>query len=227
MEVMMKLSPTSLNNEYGGAVLDLSPVQKKIFLYFEDMIRNQGDMPSLRKAAEDNGVSHAAIAQTIKMLEKKGYIQREGRYGRRVRLLKKSRIVERGNGYRCVPVVGAIAAGLPLYAQEDYEGALSVDSSMFKGEHLFALRIKGDSMKDAGILNGDYVVCEPRQFAENGDIVVALIKHEEATVKRFYLRPGGVELRPDNEDFKPVEYGFSDVLVQGKVVGLIRGPEAF
>ena len=207
--------------------MDLSPVQKKIFHYLETMIKTHGDMPTLRKAAADNGVSHAAIAQTVKVLENKGYIKRDGRYGRRIRLLKMMETAEDCKNVRRVPVVGTIAAGLPLYAQQEWGGSLAIDSDMFKGDHLFALRIKGDSMSHAGILDGDLVICEPRQFAENGDIVAALIHHEEATVKRFYLNQTGIELRPENPEYKPMTYGFGEVLVQGKVIGLIRGPEAF
>jgi len=82
-------------------------------------------------------------------------------------------------------------------------------------------------MKDAGIFNGDVVICEPRQFAKNGDIVAALINHEEATVKRFYLRKSHIELIPENPEFKAVTYGLGEVLVQGKVIGVIREPGAF
>lgn len=207
--------------------MDLSSVQKKIFRYFENQILEYGEMPTLRKAAEDNGVSHAAIAQTVKVLEKKGYIRRDGRYGRKIDLLKEMDEAPLPKRMRNVPVVGSIAAGLPLYAQQEWAGSLAVDSEFFKGDHLFALIIKGDSMKAAGILDGDHVICEPRQYAQNGDIVVALIHHEEATVKRFYLEKEGIELRPENPDYSSVIYGFGDVLVQGKVIGLIRGPGAF
>jgi repressor LexA len=102
-----------------------------------------------------------------------------------------------------------------------------VDGTVFKGEHLFGLNILGDSMKNAGILDGDTVICEPRQLANNGDIVAALINHEDATVKRFYLRKNHIELQPDNPEFKTIRYGFDEVLIQGRVIGLVRGPGAF
>jgi repressor LexA len=104
---------------------------------------------------------------------------------------------------------------------------VAVDSDLYKGEHLFALKIRGDSMKDAGILDGDIVICEPRQFANNGDIIVALIGHDEATVKRFFLRKKTIELKPENPEFKPARYSFGDILVQGKVIGLVRGPDSY
>lgn len=202
--------------------MDLTPVQRKILRYFETMIGVNGEMPTLRKAAQDNHVSHSAIAQTVKALEKKGYLQRDGRYGRRMRLLQKTEKAGPVPGMVRVPVVGAIAAGLPLYAQQEWSGTISLDPAVFKGDPLFALRVKGDSMKNAGILDGDLVICEPRQYAENGEIVAALIGQAEATVKRFFLKKNGIELRPENPDFKAVTYGFGEVLVQGKVVGLVR-----
>ena len=82
-------------------------------------------------------------------------------------------------------------------------------------------------MKSAGILDKDLVICEPRQFASNGDIVAALINHEEATVKRFFYRRTHIELKPENPDFQPMTYGHGEVLVQGKVIGLIREPGSF
>ena len=113
-----------------------------------------------------------------------------------------------------------------MYAQQEWEGTVVVDSSVFPGENLFCLRIKGQSMKDAGILDGDLVVCEPRQYAENGEIVAVLINGEEATVKRFFLYADHIELRPANDDFQVMCYPFSELLVQGKVVGVIRGRHA-
>ena len=121
--------------------------------------------------------------------------------------------------------MGRIAAGLPLYAQQEWNGTLVVDTDVYRGANLFALRVQGDSMIEAGILDGDLVICEPRQFARNGEIVVALINNEEATVKRFFLHEDRMELRPENKRYTPVFYGFGEVLIQGKVVGLERGPD--
>jgi repressor LexA len=128
--------------------------------------------------------------------------------------------------WRQVPIIGRITAGLPLYAQQEWDGSLVVDRAVFRGENLFALRVAGDSMKNAGILDGDLAVCEPRQYAENGEIVAALVGGEEATVKRFFVRKDHIELRPENPDYPPMRYGFGEVLVQGKVVGIQRGPES-
>ncbi|MBT8361146.1 MAG: repressor LexA, partial [Deltaproteobacteria bacterium] len=114
-------------------------------------------------------------------------------------------------------------AGLPMYAQQEWDGTVIVDKDLFGGDNLFCLRIKGESMCDAGILNGDLVICEPRQYAENGEIVAVLINNEEATVKRFFLKSECIELHPENETYPVMSYSFSELLVQGKVVGVVRG----
>ncbi|GAB6094388.1 transcriptional repressor LexA [Desulfatiferula olefinivorans] len=207
--------------------IDLTPKQAELLAYLNEQYRVHGRTPTLRDAALANGVTHAAIAQMLKALEKKGYIRRDGKYSRVIRLNPVENFYELSESLKRIPIVGTIAAGLPLYAQQVWDGSLMVDGTVFKGEHLFGLRILGDSMKNAGILDGDTVICEPRQFAGNGEIVAALINHEEATVKRFYLRKSHIELQPDNPDFKPVRYGFEEVLIQGKVIGLIRGPGSF
>jgi len=93
---------------------------------------------------------------------------------------------------------------------------------MFRSDRLFALRVQGDSMKNAGILPDDLVICEPRQFANDGEIVVALINHEEVTVKRFFLKKHRIELHPENEAYPVMAYGFGEVLIQGKVIGVQR-----
>jgi repressor LexA len=111
-----------------------------------------------------------------------------------------------------------------MYAQQEWDGSIVLDATIYRGQNLFALRVDGDSMKDVGILDSDLAICEPRQYARNGEIVVALIHGEEATVKRFYLHEDHIELRPENPRYKPMRYGFSDVLVQGVVVGIQRGP---
>jgi repressor LexA len=203
-----------------------TPKQKKVLAYLEEEVARSGDAPSLRQAAADLGISHAAVAQLIRALEKKGYLRRDGRYGRRIYLLNRAQEAAAVQRWRQVPIIGRITAGLPLYAQQEWDGSLVVDRAVFRGENLFALRVAGDSMKNAGILDGDLAVCEPRQYAENGEIVAALVGGEEATVKRFFVRKDHIELRPENPDYPPMRYGFGEVLVQGKVVGIQRGPES-
>jgi repressor LexA len=202
----------------------LTPTQRRLLDYLQRKIEADGRVPSLRRASADLGVSHAAVARTLRVLEDKGAVRRAGRYERDVHILSPAgRPVVPPHG-REVPIVGRITAGLPMYAQPEWEGSVTVDEGLFRGKHLFALRVQGDSMKNAGILNGDLAICEPRQFAQNGEIVAALIGGEEATVKRFFLRGDHVELRPENPRFALLRCRLGEVLVQGKVVGVLRGP---
>jgi len=203
----------------------LTPKQQRVLDYLQHAINADGQAPSLRQAATDLGVSHAAIAQILKTLEEKGYLKREGRYSRTVHLLNRASETAALQRWREIPIIGRVTAGLPMYAQTEWDGSTVLDATVFRGQNLFALRVKGDSMKDAGILSGDLAICEPRQYAQNGEIVVALINNEEATVKRFFLRKTHIELRPENTDYPPLRYSLSDVLIQGKVIGIQRGPE--
>jgi repressor LexA len=202
--------------------MDLTKKQQLLFDYLQENLEQDGRAPSLRQAADDLGVSRNAVAQLINQLERKRVIEREGRYSRSIRILPPQSVPAGGGRARELPVVGQITAGLPMYAQQEWGGSVIVDAALFPGSNLFCLRIQGNSMQDAGILDGDLVVCEPRQYAENGEIVAVLIQGEEATVKRFFLGGDHIELRPENRGFKAVRYPFSDILVQGKVVGVIR-----
>ena len=203
----------------------LTPKQQKFLGYLESEITRTGKSPSLRQAAARMGVSHAAISQLIKALEEKGIIKRDGYYSRTIHLLNRARETAGVMRWIEVPIIGNIAAGLPLYAQQEWAGSVVVDAAVYRGLNLFALKVKGDSMINVAILDGDLVICEPRQYAENGEIIVALVNQEEATVKRFFRRKGHIELRPENPAYKSMTYAFNEVLVQGKVIGVNRGPE--
>ncbi|MCP3875134.1 MAG: transcriptional repressor LexA [Desulfobacteraceae bacterium] len=204
--------------------LKLTQNQQKVLDYLKQKINKNGVCPSLRTAASELAISHAAVAQTLKALEDKEYIRREGRYSRTVHILDDVGDVYITQRQKQIPVIGHITAGLPMYAQQEWEGHLLVDAKIYPGQNLFALKIQGNSMKNAGILDQDLAICEPRQYAHNKEIVVALIHHEEATVKRFFLHSNCIELRPENPDFHSQKYEFEEVLIQGKVIGIVRGP---
>ena len=201
----------------------LTQRQREFFDYLQSRMEAGQDAPSLRAAAEEMGVSHTAVAGLLQTLQDKGWLRREGRYSRSLVLLDPG--TPDPGGVRAVPIIGRVAAGLPLYAQQEWAGSVLVDSTVFRGDNLFALRVQGDSMRDAGILGGDLAICEPRQFATNGEIVVALIGGEEATVKRFFYRGDHIELRPENDRHPVQTYTLGEVLIQGKVIGIQRGPE--
>ena len=205
---------------------ELTAKQQRFLDYLTRAIAQTGRTPSLRQAADNLSVSHTAVAQMIRALEEKEYLRREGRYSRTIHLLNRTRETSALQRWREIPVVGRIAAGLPLYAQQEWEGGIVVDTALFRGDNLFALRIKGDSMQGVGIFDGDLAICEPRQYAEDGNIVAVLINGEEATVKRFFLRKDHVLLKPENPAYETMRYGFGEVLVQGKVIGLQRETDA-
>jgi repressor LexA len=194
-----------------------TPKQQRFLDYLQREIARTGQCPSLRQAAANLGISHAAIAQFFRVLEEKGYLKREGRYSRKVYLLNRAREAAALQRWREIPIIGRVTAGLPMYAQTEWDGSIVLDAAVYRSQNLFALRVKGDSMNAAGILS--------RQYAQNGEIVVALINSEEATVKRFFLRDDHIELRPENPEYSPMRYGFGEVLVQGKIIGIHRGPE--
>ena len=204
---------------------NLTPKQINFLKYLKKEIEQKGRAPSLREAASDLNVSHAAVAQFIRTLESKGYLKRDGRYSRKIHLIAFNKNAKSGNRWREVPIIGKITAGLPMYAQQEYDSTIVVDKDVYRGNNLFALRVKGDSMRNIGILSGDLVICEPRQYAQNGEVVVALINNEEATVKRFFLRKNHIELRPENKVYQIMRYEFGEVLIQGKVIGVQRGPD--
>jgi repressor LexA len=204
---------------------ELTPRQKRFLTYLQDYMHRHGILPSLRRAASDLKISHPAVAQLIKTLEAKGYVKRKGRYSRTLYLLNRPNASASVQCWHEIPVVGRVTAGLPIYAQQEWAGSLVLDKTVFPGQNLFALRIQGDSMQGAGILDGDWAICEPRQYARNGEIVVALINHEEATVKRFFLRSDHIVLQPENPAYSPMRYDFGQILIQGKVIGIQRGPE--
>ncbi|KPJ75540.1 MAG: LexA family transcriptional regulator, partial [Deltaproteobacteria bacterium SG8_13] len=145
---------------------DLTDKQQRFLDYLNRRVEHTGSIPSLRRAAADLGVSHTAVSQMLKILEGKGLVRRDGPYSRNVYLLNRFREAAGAMRWLEVPVIGRIAAGLPLYAQQQWEESVVVDTAVYRGTGLFALRVRGDSMRDAAILDGDLVICEPRQYAQ-------------------------------------------------------------
>ncbi len=204
----------------------LTPKQQRVYDYLEKVLSTTGTTPSLRAMADQLSISHAAVAQILKTLEEKAYIRRQGRYSRTLHLCGPGGQAGALHRQREIPIIGRITAGLPLYAHQEWEESLLIDQALYPAPDLFALRVQGFSMKNAGILDRDIAICTPRQYAQNREIVVALLHGEEATIKRFFLHDDAIELRPENPEFKPRRYPFDAVLIQGKVVGIIRPPQA-
>lgn len=182
--------------------------------------RRNGHGPSVRDIARELGVTAATIQGHLVELERKGYVRRSGSafglevidQGRRRSASPSDEVVE-------VPIVGQIAAGSPLEAIEDASDRIPLPKSMLRGES-FVLRVRGESMRDDAILDGDLVVVQRRSTAESGEIVVALLEDGTATLKRIYREESGFRLQPANEAMAPLFV--SSVEVQGVVTGVIR-----
>ncbi len=171
----------------------------------------KGVPPTVREICAGTGLrSTSTVHAHLKTLERLGYISRDAGLNRSIHIEGSTAAVQ-------VPILGRVTAGQPILAVEDIEGYLPFPQK--EGRELFALHVKGLSMRDAGILDGDYVVAEQVPAAENGDIIVAMID-DEATVKRFFREKDRVRLQPENPDFEPI---YSDhVFVLGKVIAVIR-----
>lgn len=189
----------------------LTESQKKVYDFLkEESFR--GVPPSVREICKATGLrSTSTVHAHLKTLEKLGYISRDAGLNRSIR-------IEGAQATTQVPILGRVTAGAPILAVEDIEGYIPFGDQ--SGRELFALHVSGLSMRDAAILDGDYVISQRTSTARNGEIVVAMIE-DEATVKRFFLEsPGRVRLQPENPDFEPI-YS-NNVQILGKVVAVYR-----
>jgi repressor LexA len=200
--------------------------QRAILDYLRVFIEEHGYPPTVREIGEAVGLrSPSTVHAHLAQLERAGLLRRDPTKPRALELTDRRReAVEAQPDVHRLPLVGEIAAGGPLLADQNIEEYLAVPEPLSRGGEEFLLRVKGDSMVDAGILDGDYVVVQRRQEAENGDIVVALAGEDEladeATVKRFFRENGRIRLQPENESLKPIYAHHVQVL--GKVIGVFR-----
>ncbi|MEX1123930.1 MAG: transcriptional repressor LexA [Patescibacteria group bacterium] len=195
----------------------LTPKQKQILEFIESFIKENDYAPSYREIAENFGFSSVAtVAEHVDNLKTKGYLTNDDGY----RSLRVVGVQVEGDSIFAgsVPMLGAIRAGKPIEAVRTSE-TLEIPRDMMSN-NVFALKVKGDSMQDDGILDGDYVVVEPCQNPKNGDIVVALINKDEVTLKRFYREKDHIRLQPANAKYKPIRV--KKITIQGKVRGVIR-----
>ena len=190
----------------------LTKSQQKIYDFLKD--RSQyGIPPSVREICAATGLkSTSTVHAHLKALENLGYISRDAGLNRAIHIEGCEQTAQ-------VPILGKVTAGLPILAVEEIQGYLPITASQQRGRELFALTVLGESMKNAGILDGDYVVVERTPTARDGDIVVALIE-DEATVKRLYRETDCVRLQPENDAFEPI-YA-KEVIILGKVVSVVR-----
>jgi repressor LexA len=198
--------------------VDLTKRQKEIFDFIRRYASRYGYPPTVREIGKAVGLhSSSTVHAHLANLEKVGLLRRDPTKPRAIELLvDRAKRVMRGPG---LPLVGHVAAGEPILAEENIDEYVQVPSVIGGEQGDYILQVKGDSMRDAGILEGDYVVVSEADDADNGEIVVALIE-DEATVKRFYREKDRVRLQPANKAYKPIRT--RDAKVLGRVIGVYR-----
>lgn len=199
----------------------LTKKQQKIFKFIEGRLRD-GRPPSQREVAEYFGLAQNSVYQVIRYLKKKGYLSDSGGH-RGLRLSAEYlKIMQQKKG---VPIVGQVAAGEPILAQENIEGYVDIKQLLGLSDDVFLLKVRGDSMVDEGIMDGDYVAVKPVSRVENGQIAVVLLD-DEATVKKVYIQKNRIALKPANQaaGYKTqyVKRTDKDVRIIGKVIGCLR-----
>jgi len=201
----------------------LSKRQQMILDYIKDEVQKKGYPPSVREIAQAVGLaSSSTVHGHLARIESKGYIRRDPTKPRAIEILEisaEATISKEEVLY--APVIGKVTAGIPITAVENIEEFIPIPKTTAgPDDHLFVLIIQGESMIEAGILDGDMVMVKQQNTANNGDIVVAMTDENEATVKRFFKEKDHIRLQPENATMEPLIY--SNVTVLGKVVGLYR-----
>lgn len=209
---------------------ELTNRQKQVLQVIREFIKKRGYPPTIREAGERLGLtSSASIHAHMAALIDAGYISRDQMKPRALEVLMEEDR-NTNNEYRIdtsnmisIPLLGRVTAGVPILAEENIEDYFSLPKNMLSTrdpQDLFMLSVVGDSMKNIGILDGDFIIVKKQQTAYNGDIVVALVDEEEATVKRFFKNTKKIILMPENDDYSPIEG--TNISVLGKVVSVFR-----
>ena len=209
---------------------ELTDRQNNILIFIKEFLRENGFPPTLREIGKSFDISSTfGVKRHLDALEKKGYIRIESNASRGIAILRDEdeinliENIDKNEFFSKIPIVGRVAAGAPIRAREKIEGSVSIDSSgIKKAEDAFALRVRGDSMINAGIFEGDIVIVSPNQRGNNGDIIVAMLE-DEVTVKRLDMKNHSVKLLPENENYQPIQISKkSRFSIIGKVKGWVR-----
>ncbi len=190
--------------------------QREILAFLDTFIKKNHFPPTIREISSHFSISPKAAHDHIRALKSKGVIKAEDGRSRAIELVQTK---DDEPLSREIPIVGNVAAGKPIFADENYEGYIAVPVSLTGKNPCFAVKVRGDSMRDAGIMDGDIAIIEQRSTASDGDIVVALLE-DSVTLKRFYREKGRIRLAPENSAYKPIFT--NDVRILGKLKGLVR-----
>lgn len=200
--------------------MPLTKRQKQILDFLQEYVAENGYAPSYEEIADHFGLSSlATVHEHLENLRRKGYIRKSYNESRSIELIPADVRISAVE----LPLLGTVAAGAPIEAITEQETIAVPEDMLARGGRNYVLRVSGDSMIDEHIRDGDYIIVNSRQTAQNGDMVVALVGGESATVKRFYRESNGmVRLQPANERMEPLYFPADDVTIQGIVVGVIR-----
>jgi repressor LexA len=202
-------------------VSKLSGRQKAILDFIKSEVREKGYPPSVREIGEAVGLaSSSTVHGHLARLEKKGLIRRDPTKPRAIEILDEDHVTDLHVPTVHVPVLGKVTAGEPITAIENIEEYFPISATLVGNDQVYMLVVQGDSMIEAGIHDGDYVIVRQQSTANNGDIVVAMTDEGEATVKRFYKERDHFRLQPENSSLKPII--LTNVTILGKVIGLYR-----
>ncbi|MDP3148016.1 MAG: transcriptional repressor LexA [Ignavibacteria bacterium] len=210
---------------------ELTDRQQEILSFIEQFRDENGYPPTLRQIGKQFGISSTfGVKRHMDALVKKGHILVESNASRGITVLSNFESISMPQTlgdiekyFKRIPIIGRVAAGVPITAVENHDGDVVVDPAMVKGfDTCFALKVKGDSMVNAGIMEKDHVIVAAQNFAKHDDIVVALID-DEATVKRYWQKNNQIKLMPENDNYQPIEIVNKEVFhIAGKVIGVIR-----
>lgn len=199
----------------------ISKKQQEILEYIKSQILQRGFPPAVREICEAvNLKSTSSVHSHLETLEKNGYIRRDPTKPRAIEILDDMFNLTRREMVH-VPIIGQVAAGEPILAQENIEDYWPVPADRMPNKQTFFLKVKGESMINAGVLSGDHILVKQQDTAENGEMVAALID-DSATVKTFYHENGHIRLQPENDTMDPIVVEEKDVHILGKVIGVFR-----
>ncbi len=198
---------------------DLTKRQHEVVLFIQDYLAHHGYPPTIREIGGNFGISVKAAFDHVKALQRKGILKTGESRSRAIEIIHDAFLPKKEG--TSVPVLGNVAAGMPLFAEENFDGTLTIPNERLKrGSRYYALQVKGDSMIHAGILDGDFAVIRYHQEAENGDIIVARVGDEAVTLKRFYRENNRIRLQAENPEFPPIYT--QDIQVLGILQMIIR-----
>jgi repressor LexA len=200
----------------------LTEMQQRVYQFITNWREARGFPPTVREIAEGLGFkSLNNVRQHLRLIEKKGYLKISSGKARGIDVTVQFGKVTHDNGIE-VPLVGRVAAGTPIVAEENIKGTVTLDRTLFKGDGLFTLRVRGESMQDIGVFDGDIAVVKQQQAARDGEVVVAIVDGE-ATLKRFFKKDDKIVLHAENQSFSDIVVTSpKNVYIAGRLVGVIR-----